>query len=99
LHDETAATIKTTRQGSKAGRQREGGLIEIVRTNDLVLISVIEILFEGAEIGFFIADRNMSAMEGSLGFMPRRILVDSDDHLRARRLLTEAGLAAELRDA
>ena len=74
-------------------------MIEIVRTNDLVLISVIEILFEGAEIPFFIADRNMSATEGSLGFMPRRILVDSDEILRARRLLTEAGLAAELRDA
>ena len=99
MQDETAATIKTTRQRGKAVRQREGGLIEIVRTNDLVLISVIEILFNCAEIAFFIADRNMSATEGSLGFMPRRILVDSDDILRARRLLTEAGLAAELRDA
>ncbi len=74
-------------------------MIEIVRTNDLVLISVIEMLFDGAEIGFFVADRNMSSVEGSLGFMPRRILVDSDDIFRARKLLTEAGLAAELRDA
>jgi hypothetical protein len=73
-------------------------LIEIVRTNDLVLISVIEMLLNGADIAFFIADRNMSAAEGSLGFMPRRILVDSDEILRARRLLTEAGLASELRD-
>ncbi len=73
-------------------------MIEIVRTNDLVLISVIEMLLNGADIAFFIADRNMSAVEGSLGFMPRRILVDSDEILRARRLLTEAGLASELRD-
>jgi hypothetical protein len=99
LQDETAATIKTARQRGKAGKRCEGGLIEIVRTNDLVLISVIEMLLNGAEIAFFVADRNMSAVEGSLGFMPRRILVDSDEILRARRLLTEAGLAAELRDA
>lgn len=99
MQDETAATIKTARQRGKAGKRCEGGLIEIVRTNDLVLISVIEMLLNGAEIAFFVADRNMSAVEGSLGFMPRRILVDSDEILRARRLLTEAGLAAELRDA
>ena len=99
MQDETAATIKTARQRGKAGKRCEGGLIEIVRTNDLVLISVIEMLLNGAEIAFFVVDRNMSAVEGSLGFMPRRILVDSDEILRARRLLTEAGLAAELRDA
>jgi hypothetical protein len=40
----------------------------------------------------------MSAVEGSIGFLPRRVLVDPDDAPRARRLLTEAGLAAELRD-
>ena len=99
LQDVEPETIKTARYRGKAGRRREGGLIEIVRTNDLVLISVIEILLSGAEIGFFIADRNMSAVEGSLGFLPRRILVDSDEIVRARKLLTEAGLAAELRDA
>ncbi len=74
-------------------------MIEIVRTNDLVLITVIERLLQGAEIVFFVADRNMSAIEGSLGFLPRRILVDGEQAVRARRLLTEAGLGAELRDA
>ena len=73
-------------------------MIEVVRTNDLVLISVIEILFSGAGIDFFIADRHMSAMEGSLGFLPRRILVDSEEAAKARRLLIAAGLGAELRD-
>lgn len=70
-----------------------------MRTNDLVLISVIESLLTEEGVNFFVADRHMSAMEGSLGFLPRRILVDSDDHARARRLLTDAGLEAELRDA
>ncbi len=40
----------------------------------------------------------MSAVEGSLGFLPRRILVVEDDAPAARRLLRDAGLAAELRD-
>jgi hypothetical protein len=36
-------------------------------------------------------------LEGSLGVLPRRVLVADDDVDRARRLLTEAGLAHELR--
>ena len=71
---------------------------ELVRTNDLVLISFIETLLDGAGFGYFVADRHMSAAEGSLGFLPRRILVTPEDFVPARRLLREAGLAAELRD-
>jgi hypothetical protein len=73
-------------------------LRELVRTNDLVLISFIESLLAGANLDYFVADRHMSAVEGSLGFLPRRILVVEEDFFRARRLLGEAGLAAELRD-
>ena len=73
-------------------------MVEILRSNDLVLISVIESLLKSAGIGFFVADQNMAAAEGSLGFLPRRILVDMREEARARRLLSEAGLAAELRD-
>jgi hypothetical protein len=74
-------------------------LDELVRTNDIVLISLIETLLAEAGVRYFVADRHMSAMEGSLGFLPRRILVDSAETARARRLLVEAGLGAELRDA
>jgi hypothetical protein len=73
-------------------------LDELVRTNDIVLISLIETLLDQAGVRYFVADRHMSAMEGSLGFLPRRILVDSEEKQRARRLLAEAGLGAELRD-
>lgn len=72
---------------------------ELVRTNDLVLISFIESLLAGAGFDYFVADGHMSAVEGSLGFLPRRILVPAQDCDAARRLLREAGLAAELRDA
>ena len=73
-------------------------MVEILRTNDLVLISVIESLLKAEGVGFFLADQHMAAVEGSLGFLPRRILVDARDETRARRLLAQAGLAGELRD-
>ena len=73
-------------------------MIELVRTNDLVLISVIETLLTQARVAFFVADQHMSAVEGSLGFLPRRIMIDSNERERARRLLSDAGLSGELRD-
>jgi hypothetical protein len=70
---------------------------EIVRTNDAVLITNIEALFKGANIRHVVLDRNMSVLEGSIGLLPRRILVDDGQLERARRLLTDAGLGHELR--
>jgi len=39
-----------------------------------------------------VADQNMSVMEGSIGILPRRLLVASGDWLRAERVLMEADL-------
>ena len=69
---------------------------ELVRTNNLVLISAIEALLDGADIAHMIVDQNMSVLEGSIGIFPRRILVEEDQLTAARRLLKEAGLADEL---
>ena len=73
-------------------------MVEILRTNDLVLISVIESILTAERVAYFVADQNMAAAEGSLGFLPRRILVDAQQAWRVRRLLVEAGLGKELRD-
>ncbi len=70
---------------------------ELIRTNDLVTISFVEALLKDADIGYIVADQAMSALEGMVGAFPRRILIDSDDVDRARRLMADAGLAAELR--
>lgn len=70
---------------------------ELVRTNDPVLISFLESLLGEAGIEFFVADGNMSILEGSLAMIPRRVLVDSDQIAKARRIVTEAGLEHELR--
>lgn len=73
-------------------------MIELLRTNDLVLISRVETILADSGIAVFLADRHMSALEGSLSFLPRRILVDEDEVVRARTILQDAGLGPELRD-
>ncbi|MBO6506912.1 MAG: DUF2007 domain-containing protein [Roseibium sp.] len=70
---------------------------ELVRTNDPVLISFLESILEEAGIKHFVADGNMSILEGSLAMIPRRILVDSDQLQKARMLVREAGLEHVLR--
>ncbi|HEX3501924.1 MAG TPA: DUF2007 domain-containing protein [Xanthobacteraceae bacterium] len=70
---------------------------ELMRTNDAVLISAIEALLTGADIGHIVVDQNMSVLEGSIGIFPRRILVEEDQIDTARRLLKEAGFGNELR--
>jgi len=66
-------------------------MTELMRTNDLVLISAVEAILRGAHIDCHVADRHMSAVEGSIGALPRRILVAADDAARARKILREAG--------
>ena len=72
-------------------------MIELMRSNDPVLISFVEALLRDAGLTFFTADQNMSVIEGSLGILPRRIMVAADEADAARRLITEAGIAGELR--
>jgi len=81
---------------SGAGKWRPK-LRELVRTNDIVLVSAIGALLDGAQIHHLVLDQNMSIIEGSLGVLPRRILVHEDDNEQARQLLADAGLAHELR--
>ena len=70
---------------------------ELIRTNDAVLISFVESLMKEAGIPHFIADQNTSIMEGSLGVLPRRIMVDARHVDQARRILKDAGIGDELR--
>jgi len=70
---------------------------ELVRTNDAVLLSAIGALLNGAFIPHLVLDQNMSVLEGSLGILPRRVLVPDQDLDDARQLLQDAGLGHELR--
>ena len=70
---------------------------ELVRTNNPVLISAISALLDEAGIPYFVLDQNMSVLEGSLGILPRRMMVAGGYADAARTLLTNAGLGRELR--
>ena len=70
---------------------------ELIRANDAVLVSAVQALLSAAKIPHLVLDQNMSVLEGSLGILPRRILVDEGWVDDARQLLEEAGLGHELR--
>ena len=69
---------------------------ELLRTSDPVLVSFVEALLREQRIDYHVADLNTSAVEGSIGIFPRRILVPDDDINRAVHLLIDAGLEREL---
>lgn len=67
-------------------------MAELVRTNDPVMISVIEGLLASAEIPYHVADRNMSVMEGLIQVIKVRILVPDERIDEARSMLVDAEL-------
>ncbi len=60
----------------------------------MVLISYIESMLNDAGILHHVMDINMSVIEGSLGVLPRRIMVDADQIIQARRIIKEANIDA-----
>ena len=72
-------------------------MIELIRTNDVVTLSLAESLMKDAGIHCLVADQSMSVLEGSLGLLQRRFLVEEDRAEEAREILRDAGLGDELR--
>ncbi len=64
---------------------------ELLRTNDIVKLSWLQALLADAEIETLVLDLHTSVLEGSLGILPRRLMVSDEDYLRARLLMREAG--------
>lgn len=69
---------------------------ELVRTNDPALLSFVQSLLSDADMEFMLADQHMSILDGSIGALPRRILVTDNDFSEALRILREAGLGDEI---
>ncbi|MCB1529113.1 MAG: DUF2007 domain-containing protein [Hyphomicrobiaceae bacterium] len=65
---------------------------ELLRTNDQVLLSFVQALLRDAGITALLADSNMSIMEGSIGMLPRRLLVAEEHIAAARQVLQDADL-------
>jgi hypothetical protein len=71
-------------------------MVPLLKTNDMVLISYVEALLGEAGIGHLVLDGNMSILEGSLGIIPRRVMVIEEDLGAAIRLMRRMELAHEL---
>lgn len=64
-------------------------MLELVRSNDPVQISLLMAMLEEAGIEAVLLDSNMSVLEGSLGILPRRVMILADDLPRAQDVLAE----------
>jgi hypothetical protein len=62
-------------------------------SNNLVRLSFLTCLLRDAGIDSVVLDNQVSTMEGSIGAIPRRLAVSSEDFSRAKRILAEAGEA------
>ena len=69
---------------------------ELFRTNNPVTLSFAEVLLRDAVIEVMVAEQHMSILDGSIGVLPRRLLVDSDRIDEARQIIRDAGLENEL---
>lgn len=71
-------------------------MVAVIKTNNIVTISFAEAVLKDSDIGCFVADTHSSIIEGSIGIIPRRIMVLDEDLAAARRALDLAGLGDEL---
>ena len=71
-------------------------MVELLRSNDMVLLSYIMALLAGEGMEAVLLDGHTSIMEGSIGAIQRRLMVAGEDEVQARRLIREAGLADEI---
>ena len=71
---------------------------ELIRTNDMIVLSFATSCLEGGGIDVIVADQHMAGLEGAIGAFPRRLAVAEEHWRRARQILIDAGLADQLLD-
>ncbi len=65
---------------------------ELLRTNDLVLISYVQALLADEQVETVVLDQHTSILEGSIGAIQRRIMVFKKDLHLARSVLDDIGI-------
>ncbi|KAA5614779.1 putative signal transducing protein [Rhodovastum atsumiense] len=65
----------------------------VIVSNDLVRLSFLGALLRDAGIESVLLDGHVSAVEGSIGAIPRRLAVAAEDEGAALRILRDAGEA------
>ena len=68
---------------------------ELLRTNDPTAIAFATALLRGEDIECFEMDVHMSVLEGSIGILPRRLMVADADLFRARAILRDNDIEAK----
>jgi hypothetical protein len=68
----------------------------ILKTVNPATLSFAQAVLKDADIMCFVLDQYMSAMEGSIGVIPRRLNVIDEDADDARQALIDAGLGDEV---
>jgi hypothetical protein len=68
---------------------------QLLRTTDPTAIAFAKALLQGEGIDWFELDVNMSVLEGSIGILPRRMMVREEDYDAAARALTDNGIALD----
>jgi hypothetical protein len=63
---------------------------ELFRSNDAVRLSWAQARLRGAGIESLVLDHHTSLVEGSIGAIPRRLMVAERDHTRARAVIAAA---------
>lgn len=61
----------------------------LLKTNDLTIIAYASALLQGENITCFDMDVHMSVLEGSVGVLPRRLMVRDEDLGRAERVMSD----------
>ena len=67
-------------------------MIELLRSNDVVTLSFVEVLLRDGGIESTLLDQHISITEGSIGSFNRRLMVLDEDEAEARALLAAAGI-------
>lgn len=62
----------------------------VLKTIDPVVLTYAANLLSQEGIESVIFDTHASVMDGSMGFLPRRLMVSDDDFVRAEKLLRQA---------
>ena len=68
---------------------------ELLSTNDITKVVYAETILNSNDIVSFVLDMNTSVLEGSIGILPRRLMVLSVDYERASELLNDFGFDLE----
>ena len=68
---------------------------ELLRTNDITLITFTKHALSEVDIAVFELDVNMSVLEGSIGILPQRLMVIDEEYEIAYDTMIENGIEAQ----